>query len=99
MFPSFASLALLKQAKGVRPHLRRISLPLSGSLYCSPSVREDGEECFERGRHAVLAASHLAQYGDDTSSEIEDVPLQSSEVNIEEAVATSIEHQETSIPD
>ncbi|KAK1086441.1 hypothetical protein LTR48_003554, partial [Friedmanniomyces endolithicus] len=62
------------------------------SLYGSPSTREDGEEYFER------AASHLAPYGDDASSEI-DGPLQSSEANIEEAVATSIEHQETSSPD
>nr|OQO26886.1 hypothetical protein B0A51_12175 [Rachicladosporium sp. CCFEE 5018] len=72
---------------------------LSGSLYGSPSVREDGVERFERGPHAVLAASHLAPYGDDASSEIEDVPFQSSEANIEETVATSIEHPQTSSSD
>ncbi|KAK0247322.1 hypothetical protein LTS09_017543 [Friedmanniomyces endolithicus] len=81
------------------PSQSGITFTLSGSLYGSPSVREDGEECFERGRHAVLAASHLPPYGNETSSEIEDVPLRSSEENIEEAVATSIEHQETSSPD
>ncbi|KAK1052423.1 hypothetical protein LTR74_016520 [Friedmanniomyces endolithicus] len=81
------------------PSQSGITFTLSGSLYGSASVREDGEECFERGRHAVLAASHLAPYGDDTSPRIDDVPLQSSEANIEEAVATSIEHQETSSPD
>ncbi len=89
------------------PPLRQQSSPsqsgiasmLSGSLYGSPSVREDGEECFERGPHAVLAASNLAPYGDDASSEIEDVPFRSSEANIEEAVASSAEHQETSSPD
>ncbi|KAK0837767.1 hypothetical protein LTS02_017904 [Friedmanniomyces endolithicus] len=81
------------------PSQSGITFTLSDSLYGSPLVREDGEECFERGRHAVLAASHLAPYGDDTSPRIDDVPLQSSEANIEEAVATSIEHQETSSPD
>ncbi|KAK0776986.1 hypothetical protein LTR59_014015 [Friedmanniomyces endolithicus] len=81
------------------PSQSGITFTLSGSLYGSPSVREDGEECFERGRHAVLAASHLAPCGDDTSPGIDDVPLQSSEANIEVAVATSIEHQETSSPD
>ncbi|KAK0871027.1 hypothetical protein LTR87_013032 [Friedmanniomyces endolithicus] len=81
------------------PSQSGITFTLSGSLYGTPPVREDGEECFERRRHAVLAASHLASYGDDTSSENEDIPLQSSEANIEEAVATSIEHQETSSPD
>ncbi|KAK1093572.1 hypothetical protein LTR48_002055 [Friedmanniomyces endolithicus] len=89
------------------PPLRQQSSPsqsgiasmLSGSLYGSPSVREDGEECFERGPHAVLAASNLAPYGDDASSEIEDVPFRSSEANIEEALASSAEHQETSSPD
>ncbi|KAK1051653.1 hypothetical protein LTR74_016749 [Friedmanniomyces endolithicus] len=73
------------------PSQSGITFTPSGSLYGSPSVREDGEECFER------AASHPAPYGDDASSEI-DVPLQSSEANIEEAVATSIEHQESSSP-
>ncbi|KAK0954187.1 hypothetical protein LTR91_023431 [Friedmanniomyces endolithicus] len=99
-----ASLGSMEQADGDvnqrLPLLRKQSSPSqsgitftpSGSLHGSPSVREDGEECFER------AASHLAPYGDDASSEI-DVPLQSSEANIEEAVATSIEHQETSSPD
>ncbi|KAK1040446.1 hypothetical protein LTR74_018689, partial [Friedmanniomyces endolithicus] len=81
------------------PSLSGITFTLSDSLYGSPLVREDSEECFERGRHAVLAASHLAPYGDDKSPRIDDVPLQSSEANIEEAVATSIEHQETSSPD
>ncbi|KAK0889916.1 hypothetical protein LTR57_025260 [Friedmanniomyces endolithicus] len=81
------------------PSQSGITFTLSGSLYGSPSVREHGEERFERGHHAVLAASHLAPYGDDTSPGIDDVPLQSSEANIEEAVATSIEHQETSSPD
>ncbi|KAL2349858.1 hypothetical protein BJ546DRAFT_1070781 [Cryomyces antarcticus] len=81
------------------PSQSGITFMLSGSLYGSPSVREDGVECFERGRHAVLAASNLAPYGDDASSKIEDVPFQSSEANIEEAVATSTEHQETSSPD
>ncbi|KAK4892878.1 hypothetical protein LTR28_002265 [Elasticomyces elasticus] len=47
----------------------------------------------------MLAASDPTPYGDDASSEIEDVPIQSSEANIEEAVATSTDHQETSSPD
>ncbi|KAK5020777.1 hypothetical protein LTR60_000250, partial [Cryomyces antarcticus] len=81
------------------PSQSGITFMLSDYLYGPPSVREDGMECFERERHAVLAASDPASYGDDASSEIEDVPFQSSEANIEEAVATSTEHQETSSPD
>ncbi|KAK4991372.1 hypothetical protein LTR66_006566 [Elasticomyces elasticus] len=75
-----------------------ITFMLSDSLYGSPSVKEDGVECFERGRHALLAASDPALYGDDASPEIGDVPFQSSETNIEEAVATSTDHQGTSNP-
>ncbi|KAK6400622.1 hypothetical protein LTR95_019287, partial [Oleoguttula sp. CCFEE 5521] len=81
------------------PSQSSITFMLSGSLYGSPSVREDGVECFERGPHAVLAASHLAPYGDDASSEIEDVPFQSSEANVEETVTTSTEHPQISSSD
>ncbi|KAK5000274.1 hypothetical protein LTR66_000845 [Elasticomyces elasticus] len=79
------------------PSQSGIAFMLSDSSYRSPSVREDGVGCFERG-HTMLAASDPALYGDDASSEIGDVPFQSSETNIEEAVATSTEHQETSNP-
>ncbi|KAK4994803.1 hypothetical protein LTR66_005244 [Elasticomyces elasticus] len=81
------------------PSQSGITFMLSDSLYGSPSVQEDDVECFERGGHAMLAASDPTPYGDDASSEIEDVPIQSSEANIEEAVATSTDHQETSSPD
>ncbi|KAK6442752.1 hypothetical protein LTR95_000999 [Oleoguttula sp. CCFEE 5521] len=76
-----------------------ISVVLSGFLHGSPSVRENGVECFERGPHTMLAALHLAPCGHDASSEIENVPFQSSEANIEENVATSTEHPQTSSPD
>ncbi|KAK0771342.1 hypothetical protein LTR75_017685 [Friedmanniomyces endolithicus] len=76
-----------------------IASMLSASLCGSPSVREDGEECFQRGPHAVPASSNLAPYGDDASSEIEDLPFRSSEANTEQAVASSAEHQETLSPD
>ncbi|KAK5010166.1 hypothetical protein LTR28_011465 [Elasticomyces elasticus] len=54
----------------------------SDPSYRSPSVREDGVGCFERGGHAMLAASDPTLYGDDASPEIEDVPFQSLETNI-----------------
>ncbi|KAK4983151.1 hypothetical protein LTR50_007390 [Elasticomyces elasticus] len=75
-----------------------IAFVLSDFSYRSPSVREDGVGCFERGGHAMLAAPDPALYGDDASPEIGDVPFGSSETNIEEAVATSTDHQETSNP-
>ncbi|KAK3073087.1 hypothetical protein LTS18_014506, partial [Coniosporium uncinatum] len=81
------------------PSRSGITFMLSDSLHGSPSVREDGVECLERERHAVLAASDPAPYGDDASSEVEDVLFQSSEANIEKAVATSTKYQETSSPD
>ncbi|KAK4954083.1 hypothetical protein LTR66_013589 [Elasticomyces elasticus] len=81
------------------PSQSGIAFMLSDSSYRSPSVREDGVECFERGGHAMLAASDPILYGDDASPEIGDILFQSSETNIEEAVATSTDHQETSNPD
>ncbi|KAK6438323.1 hypothetical protein LTR95_005478 [Oleoguttula sp. CCFEE 5521] len=81
------------------PSQSGISLLVSGSLHDLPSVREDGVECVERGPHTVLAASNEAPYGDEASSEIAEVPFQSSEANVEKTVATSTEHPQTSSSD
>jgi len=81
------------------PSQSGIASMLSGPAYGSPSVREDGEDCFEREPHAAPASSFLAPYDNNASLEIEDFSFQSIEANIEEDVASSAEHQETSSPD
>ncbi|KAK3075321.1 hypothetical protein LTR53_001454 [Teratosphaeriaceae sp. CCFEE 6253] len=81
------------------PSQSGIASMLSGPAYGSPSVREDGEDCFEREPHAAPASSFLAPYDNNASLEIEGFSFQSIEANIEEDVASSAEHQETSSPD
>ncbi|KAK4981330.1 hypothetical protein LTR66_010080 [Elasticomyces elasticus] len=74
------------------------SVPLGPTEQVESDVNQRSPllRCFEQGGHAMLAASDPALYSDDASSEIRDVPFQSSETNIEEVMATSTNHQETS---